>query len=128
MSELATNYTDSKTGISYTLVGEHYLPNLESPEINIGTLGRFGRERLDYLKNHRKVLYTDLLTSGRLNDHLHEIDKTANNRIEFISRQMAEREGVTEKLKAENGMVWVQMMNGIRNRATEIIRVELIYA
>jgi len=128
MSELATNYTDSKTGISYTLVGEHYLPYLESPEINIGTLGRFGRERLDYLKNHRKVLYTDLLTSGRLNDHLHEIDKTANNRIEFISRQMAEREGVTEKLKAENGMVWVQMMNGIRNRATEIIRVELIYA
>ena len=128
MSELATNYTDSKTGISYTLVGEHYLPILESPEINIGTLGRFGRERLNYLKNHRRVLYTNLLTSGRLNNHLYEIDETANDWIELISQQMAEREGVTEKLKAEDGMLWVQKMNSIRNRATEIIRDELIYA
>ena len=127
MSELATNYTDSKTGISYKLVGDYYLPDLKPPDFNIGTIGRFGRERLNYLKNYRRVLYTNLLTSGRLNDHLHETDETANDQIELISRQMAEREGVTEKLKVENGMLWVQMMNGIRNRATEIIRDELIY-
>ena len=128
MSALAMNYTDSMTGISYTLVGDYYLPDLKAPEINIGTLGRFGRERLNYLKNHRRVLYTNLLTSGRQNDHLCETDETANDRIELISKQMAKSEGVTEKLKADNGMLWVQMTNNIRNRATEIIRDELIYA
>ena len=127
MSELAMNYTDSKTGISYKLVGDYYLPDLKPPDLNIGTIGRFGRERLEYLRNHRRVLYTDLLTSGRLNDHLHETDETANDRIELISRQIAEREGVTEKLKADNVMLWVQMTNNIQNRATEIIRELLIY-
>lgn len=128
MTELAKKYTDEQTGISYTLIGDYYLPDLEVPKINLGTIGRFGRERLNYLRNHRRIMYINLLTSGKLNEHLYETDETANDRIEYLGRQIAEREGVTEKLKAENMMVWVQMMNSIQNRAIEIIRDELIYA
>ena len=127
MSELAMNYTDEKTGISYKLVGDYYYPYIEPPEISHNTIGRFGQERLDYLKQHRRVTYLNLLTAGKLNDHLHETDETAIDRIDYISRQMAEREGVTEKLKADNPMFWVQSVNNIRSRATEIIRDELIY-
>lgn len=128
MTKLAKNYTDEITGISYKLVGDYYLPDIEPPELSHKTIGRFGRERLDYLKHHRRVTYLNLLTSGRLNEHLHETDESSNDRIDYISRQMADREGVTEKLKAENPMLWVQCMNSIRNRATEIVRDELIYA
>jgi len=90
MIELAKNYTDDQTGISYTLIGDHYLPDIKEPTVTHNTIGRFGRERLSYLKNHRRVLFTNLLTSGRLNDHLHETYETANNRMEVISRQMAD--------------------------------------
>jgi len=128
MNELAMNYTDYQTGISYTLTGDYYLPDFNAPNINFGTIGRFGRERLEYLKNHRRLLYINLLTSGKLNEHLTDTDETANDRMEFISSQMAEREGVTEKLKADDMMLWVQKMSGIRNRVIEIIRDELIYA
>ena len=128
MNDLAMNYTDNQTGISYTLIGDYYLPDFETPKVNLGAVGRFGRERLEYLKNHRRLLYINLLTSGKLNEHLTDTDETANDRMEFISSQMAEREGVTEKLKADDMMLWVQKMNGIRNRAIEIIREELIYA
>jgi hypothetical protein len=83
--------------------------------------------RLSYLKNHRKAFYTTLLMSGKLNSHLHEIDETAFNRMEFISRQMAEHEGVTEQLKADNQLLWIQKMTNIRNRVAEMIREELIY-
>jgi len=128
MSKLLNNITDERTGISYTLVGDHYLPDLIAPEISHNTIGRFGRERLSYLKNHGRVTYTNLLTSGRLNEHLHETDEAANDRIDLVSRQIAEREGITEKLKADDAMLWVQKMNNIRSRVTEIIRDELIYA
>ena len=127
MSELLSNKTDERTGISYTLVGDYYLPDLIVPEISHNTIGRFGRERLNYLKNHRRVIYTNLLTSGRLNEHLHETDEAANDRMYLVSRQIAEREGITEKLKADDAMLWVQKMNNIRSRVTEIIRDELIY-
>jgi hypothetical protein len=83
--------------------------------------------RRTYLKNHDKVLFINLLTSGKLNEHLYEIDQTAKSRMEFMSRQMAEREGVTEKLKSENQVLWVQKMNNIRNLIDEMIRHELIY-
>jgi len=128
MNEQKKNYTDDQTGISYKLTGDYYLPDFEALELNLGAIGRFGRERLEYLKNHRRLAYINLLTSGKLNDHLIETDETANDRIEYISRQIAECEGVTEKLKANDMMLWVQKMNGIRNRVTEIIRDELIYA
>jgi len=128
MSELLNNMMDERTGISYTLVGDYYLPDLIAPEISHNTIGRFGRERLNYLKNHRRVIYTNLLTSGRLNEHLHETDEVANDRMDLVSRQIAEREGITEKLKADDAMLWVQEMNNIRSRVTEIIHDELIYA
>lgn len=117
-----------KNGLSYTLVGDYYLPDLALPEEQHYDIGRFGLMRRNYLKNHRKILFTNLLTSGKLNEHLHEIDQTANERLELISRQMAQAEGVTEQLKAENQMQWVGKMNNIRNRIEEIIREELIYS
>jgi len=128
MNELAMNYTDYQTGISYTLIGDYYLPDFNAPNINLGAVGRFGRERLEYLKNNRKLLYINLLTSGKLNEHLADTDETANDRMEIISSQIAECEGVTELLKADDMMLWVQKMSGIRNRVIEIIRDELIYA
>ena len=128
MNDFAKNYTDSHTGISYKLIGDYYFPDLIVSDVNPGTIGRFGRERLEYLKNNRRVLYINMLTSGKLNEHLIEIDETANDRMEFISKKIAEHEGVTERLKADDMMLWVQKMNGIRNRITEIIRDELIYA
>ncbi|MCL2409967.1 MAG: TnpV protein [Oscillospiraceae bacterium] len=127
MSNLHQHYTNEQTGISYTLVGDYYLPDLILPKSNHYAIGRFGRMRLNYLKNHRKALYVNLLTSGKLDAHLREIDETANDRMEIISKQMAECEGVTEQLKAENQMLWVKKMNGIHSRVVEIIRDELIY-
>ena len=91
-------------------------------------IGIWGRRRLSYLKNHRRVLYTNLLTSGKLRTHLHEIDVIAHERSERMIEQMMKMEGVTEKLKAENQMLWVGRVNNIRNRVTEIIYSELIYA
>ena len=126
MNDLPKYYQDKETGISYNFVGNYYLPDLIAPEITYSTIGRFGRERLRYLKTHRRVTYINLLTSGMLNDHLHEVDETANDRMEFVCQQMAERESVTEKLKADNALLWVQKMNSIRNRVIEIIRDELI--
>jgi len=108
MAELGRYYTDNQTGIAYTLVGDYYLPDLEAPKVIIRAIGRYGRERLNYLKRHRRITYTYLLTSGKLSEHLYEIDETANDRIEYLVRQMANRESVTEKLKAEDMMLWVK--------------------
>lgn len=127
MNELAKHYTNEQNGISYTLVGDYYLPDLILPGQEQYDIGRFGLMRMNYLKNHRKRFYASLLTSGKLNEHLHKIDQTANERFELISRQMAQAEGVTETLKSENQMLWVQKMTNIRNRVEEIIREELIY-
>lgn len=80
-----------------------------------------------YLKQHRKVLYTNLLTSGKLNSYLVDIDEQAEDMFLRLVKQIAEREGLTEQLKAENPMLWVQTMNSIRNRATEIVNEEIIY-
>jgi len=128
MNNLPQHYTNDQTGISYTLVGGYYLPDLVLPEQEEHPIGRFGLMRAHYLKEHRKGLYAVLLTSDKLNAHLHEIDQTANDRLELLSRQMAQREGVTEQLKAADQMLWVQKMNSIRNRIDEIILNELIYS
>ena len=91
-------------------------------------IGKYGQMRKQYLQNHHKGLFAMLLTSGKLHSHLAEIDQTANDRMELITRQMAESECVTEQLKAENQVLWVQKMNNIRNRAEESILNELIYS
>ena len=130
MNNLKQHYTNEQTGISYTLTadGNYYLPDLVLPDEPHYDIGRFGLMRRHYLKNHRKGLFTALLTSGKLNEHLYEIDQTANDRLELLSKQMAKAEGVTEQLKAENQMLWIQRMTNIHNRVVEIIREELIYA
>ena len=114
--------------LTYTTTPEGYripdLTLLDEPEYEIG---RFGLMRRYYLKNHRKGLFANLLMSGKLHEHLYEVDQTANDRMEFISKQMAEREGVTEQLKSENQLLWIQKMTNIRNLVEEIIREELIY-
>ena len=127
MMETTKCFMDEATGISYNLVGDHYLPDFKVIDHDNQNVGRFGRERLDYLKDNRKLMYINLLTSGNLYSHLHEIEETAYDRIELISKQIAKTENVTEKLKAEDMMRWVQKMNNICNRVTEIIRDELIY-
>jgi hypothetical protein len=130
MQELAPHYTNKETGISYTLVSDYYLPDLTMPDDGLGeeiNIGIWGQRRLDYLKKHKQGLYTDLLTSGKLRAHLHEIDTTARERRERMIEQAMKAEGVTEQLKAENQMLWVGRVNNIRNRVEEFIRNDLIY-
>ena len=121
------HFTDERTGISYTLQGDYYLPDLQLPPEKETEIGLWGQRRLRYLKQNRKVLYTNLLTAGKLSEHLAEIDEQAEDMFFRLVNQMAEREGVTEQLKAENQMEWVGRMNNIRNRAEEIVNAELIY-
>ena len=113
--------------LTYTNVNGYRIPNLTLPDEPEYEIGRFGLMRHNYLKNHRKALFAILLTSNKLNKHLHETDQSANDRFDLITTQMAKVEGVTEHLKSENQMLWVQKMNNIRNRVEEIIRDELIY-
>jgi len=104
------------------------IPNLALPDEPEYDIGRFGLMRRHYLQNHRKGLFSKLLMSGKLNEHLAEIDQTANKRFLLITNQMAKAEGVTEQLKAENQLLWIQRMSSIYNRVEEIIREELIYS
>lgn len=118
---------DEKTGISYTLQGDYYLPDIALPNEEQQPVGLWGQRHLRYIKQHRKVLYTNPLTSGKLNSYLVDIDKQAEEMFSRLVKQMAEREDVTEALKAENQMEWVGRMNNIRSRATEIVNNDLIY-
>ena len=118
---------NEQTGIGYTLQGDYYLPDLSLPEQKDNQIGLWGQRYLKYIKQHRKVLYINLLTSGKLNGYLADIDKQAEDMFFRLVKQMAEREGVTEQLKADNQMEWVARMNNIRNRATEIIDNDMIY-
>ena len=119
---------NERTGISYTLQGDYYLPDLALPEQEDKPIGLWGQRHLRYIKQHRKILYTNLLTSGKLNEHITDIDKQAEDMFFRLVKQMAEREDVTEQLKADKQMEWVARMNNIRSRATEIINNDLIYA
>lgn len=112
--------------ISYSKVGDYYLPNLVLPEEE-QSIGKYGRMRKRYLKEHRPVLFSNLVLSGKLYDHLAEIDRTCEERLERIIQQMKTQEGVTEELKANDQMAWVAAMNSIQNRAEEIILSELVY-
>ena len=114
-------------GGTYTQVGDYLLPNLTIDESEQQPIGKYGRMRKRYLKEHRPVLYTKLLTTGRLDQHLAEIDETCEERMELLTSQMAKQEGVTEALKAADQMEWVRRMNSIWNRAEEFVSQELIY-
>ena len=114
-------------GGTYTKVGDYYLPNLLPTEQEEQPIGIWGQRHLRYIKQHHKVRYTNLLTSGKLNGYLADIDKQAEDMLFRLVKQMAEREGVTEKLKADNQMEWVARMNNIRSRATEIVNNDIIY-
>lgn len=115
-------------GGTYMRQGDYLLPCLSLPaEKENKPIGVWGQRHLRYLKQHRKVLYTNLLKSGKLNSYLADIDKQAQDMFLRLVKQMAEREGVTEQLKAENQMEWIRAMNNIRHRAMEIVNDELIY-
>ena len=118
---------NEQTGISYTLQGDYYLPDLALPEQEDKPIGLWGQRHLKYIKQHRKILYINLLTSGKLNEYLVDIDKQAEDMFSRLVKQIAEREGVTEQLKADNQMEWVARMNNIRSRVTEIIKNNIIY-
>ena len=115
------------TKITYTLQGDYLLPDLKLPDQPKVEIGIWGMRRLRYLKNHHPIIYTNYLTSCTLTAHLADIDEEANEMFERLVEQLAKQEGVTEKLKADNQMLWVARMNNIRNRATEIVNTELIY-
>ena len=119
---------NEQTGISYTLKGDYYLPDLTLPEQENKPIGLWGQRHLRYIKQHRRILYINLLTSGKLNRYLSDIDKQAEDMFFGLIKQMAESEGVTERLKADNQKEWVARMNNIRSRATEFITENIIYA
>ena len=114
-------------GGTYTQVGDYFIPNLVISETEQSPLGKYGRMRKRYLKEHRPVLYTNLLVTGKLDQHLAEIDMACEVRMELLTQQMAKQEGVTEALKDADQMDWVCRMNSILNRAEEIVLHELIY-
>mgnify|MGYP000065051849 FL=1 len=116
---------DEKNGLNYTLHGDYYPPDLE---INEGepTYGKYGIMRKQFLKEHRSARYQYLVLTGKLTEHLNQVDKEAREKVEMLVEQMAEQWGVTEKLKMQDQMEWVRKMNNIRSRAVEIIDVELI--
>ena len=118
---------DEKNGLWYELQGDYYIPCLKLSEEEQQPIGVWGQRHLRYIKQHRKVLYLNLLTSGKLNGYLSDLDKQAEEMFSRLVKQMAEREGVTEQLKADNQMEWVARMNNIRSRATEIVNKDLIY-
>ena len=119
--------TDEGTGVKDELVGDYYLVVGDDEPEEDQPIGVWGQRHLRYLKEHHRVLYANLLTSGELNAYLADIDRQAEELFLRLVKQMAEAEGVTEALKAENQMLWVQKMNNLRNAAMEIVSNELIY-
>ena len=115
-------------GGTYRQVGDYFIPNLVLPDDGEYQIGKYGRMRRSYLKEHRPSLYSTLILDGILFKHLAEIDQACNERMETIISAMAKKEGVTEALKAADQMEWVRRMNSIRNRAEEIVLSELVYA
>lgn len=112
--------TDERTGISYTLVGNVYIPNLVSTDTSY-EIGRWGKQHKEYIKQNKPVFYSMLVTQCKLNSYLHDIDIRASDMYDTLVKQLAEQEGVTEQIKADDMMAWVQAMNNITNRAREIV-------
>ncbi len=118
---------DKNNELWYELQGDYYIPCLTLPTQKERPIGIWGQRHKRYLKEHKKATYTTLLTSGKLNTYLANIDKQAEKMFSRLVKQLAEKEGVTETLKAENQMLWVPKMGNIQNRAKEIVNAELIY-
>ena len=114
-------------GGTYTMQGDYCLPNLTLPAEEERPIGVWGQRRLNYLKHHRKVLYFNLLTSGKLHSHLADTEEQAQELFSRLVKEYAEKEGVTEQLKAADQMAWVRKMNNIRERATEIVNAEVVF-
>lgn len=114
-------------GGTYTMQGDYCLPNLTLPAEEERPIGVWGQRRLNYLKHHRKVLYFNLLTSGKLHSHLADTEEQAQELFSRLVKEYAEKEGVTEQLKATDQKEWVQKMNSIRNRAAEIVNAEVVF-
>ena len=116
---------DEKNGLDYELIGDYYYPCLEPPEA--ATVGRFGMLYHDYLRKHKRVTYSGLMLSGKLKEHIEDIDRQAEETFSQLVDQMKRAEGVTEQLKVTDQMAWVGAMNNIRNRAEEIVKNKIIY-
>ena len=117
--------TFEKLGGTYRQVGDYLLPDIEVPESP--QIGIWGQRRLQYLRTNKRVLYTTMLMSGALKDHLEEVDKSAEEMFEQLITQIKLKEGITETLKANNQLEWVQRMNNIRNRVSEVVYKDLIH-
>ena len=117
-----------QTGGTYAMQSDYCLPNFTLPAEDERPIGVWGQRRLRYLKRRHKILYYNLLTSGKLHSHLADVEEEAQSLFLRLVKQYAEREGVTEQLKAENPTEWVQKMNNIRNRAAETVYADLIFA
>ena len=119
---------DEKNVLWIELQGDYYLLCLKLPEGEQQPVGLWGQRHLRYIKEHKRAFYTNLLTSCKLNSYLADIDRQAEEIFSRLVKQLAEKENVTEKLKAENQMLWLQRMNNIRSRAREVVNTEIIYA
>ena len=117
---------DEKNGLSYTLCGDYYLPDLVLNEEE-PTYGKYGMLRKQFLKEHRPIRYQNLLLSGKLTAHLNRVDQQAREQVESLMKQMAEKQGVTERVKMQDQMKWVGLMNGIKACAEEIVLKERVY-
>jgi len=125
-TELPTTVFDETNGLTYDLVGDYYYPRLAVPEEPEGDIGRFGRMRKRFLKEHRKGTFAELLLNGTLKEHLLTIDREANEQIELITGQLAQAEGVTEDLKARDQLEWIRHMNSCLARAEEQVVREIV--
>ena len=126
-TEVKEKIIDEKTGIEYHLEGDYYIPNLVIPEQEKITLNKYGRMRLNYLKDHKKAEYSIMLMDGTLNSYLKEIQETATERVEQIIKQLKFKSNLTENMKDTDVLYWVGTMNTIKNQAEEIMCNELIY-
>ena len=119
---------DEKNGLWYELQGDCYLPCLKLPEERTAYIGIWGQRNLRYIRKHKVSLYAELRTTGKLNDYLADLNEQAEEMFSRLVKQLSEKEGVTEAIKAENQMLWVQKMNSIRSAAMEVVSNDLIYA
>ena len=118
---------DQTNGLWYELQGDYYIPCLVLDEASTSPIGMWGRKHQQYLKEHRPILYSDLVLSGVLHSYLADIDTQARNKLHLLVTRLAEKEDINEELKSQDQMAWVAAMNNIRNRAEEIVLQELIY-
>lgn len=127
MEKLEKYITDERTGLKYELIGDYYFIAGDDELEEHRPIGIWGQRRLRFLRQHKRLLYSQLLLSGMLNEHLADINEQAEDMFFNLVKQMSEREGITEKVKSQNQMEWVGRMNNIRHMAEEIIKYQLIY-